>query len=189
VPSYGLIVEGSYDAPVLKRLTVRVDSPDARVHVRECGGVGTLRKKVVAFLRSLEFADAGAPVERALIFVDTDGHPPDEVEAELRQVIDGIEFKFPRGIGICPVHHELEAWLLADERAINRVAVARGGREVGYLPGDLEQMQNPKERLREVLSKARLLYTPAVLGEIAESANLETLRYRLPCFVTFAAKV
>ncbi|MGB8771576.1 MAG: hypothetical protein WCC92_18335 [Candidatus Korobacteraceae bacterium] len=187
--SYGLIVEGSYDSSVLQRLTVRVDSPDARVFVRECRGTGALRKNLVVFLRSLEFADAGAPVERALVFIDTDGRPPDEVEADLRTIIEGIDFKFPRGVGICPIHHELEAWLLADHEAINQVARARGGREVAYIQDDVEQIRDPKERLRVVLSKAKLNYTQAVAGEIAQLANLETLRYRLRCFVAFCGKI
>lgn len=189
MPSYGLIVEGPYDSPVLRQLTIRVDSPDARVFVRECGGTGTLRKKLRAFLRSLEIADAGLPVEKVLVFTDTDGRSPAEVESSFQEVIEGNTFRFPRGIDICPIHHELEAWLLADEHAINRVAIARGGREIGYIQGDLEQMRNPKERLIGVLSRARLLYTPAVLGEIAETASLETLRYRLRCFVAFSRKI
>ena len=189
MPSYGLIVEGSYDSAALKPLTTRADSPDARVFVRECGGVGTLRAKLVGFLRLLEVADAGSPVERALVFVDTDGRPPAEVEAELLALIDGVNFRFPRGIGICPIHHELEAWLLADEGAINQVARARGGRDVPYIQGDLELINNPKDRLRAVLSRAGLNYTQAVAEEIAGVANLDTLKYRSRCFDSFCRKI
>jgi len=43
--------------------------------------------------------------------------------------------------------------------------------------------------LKNLLKRARLLYVPEVLREISAAADLATLRYRLPCFESFAAKV
>lgn len=186
MPSYGLVLEGSYDTPVFRYLTERMDSPDARVYVRECGGIGNLRSKLTGFLQSLEGADFGQPVDRAIVIADTGPKGARELEEELRSLLAGKQFKFPQGVEICAVRQETEAWLLADETAISTVARTRGGQNVGYFPQNPEDVVNPKERLQQILNRAGLSYTPQVLGEISKVASLNTLHYRLACYRRFA---
>jgi hypothetical protein len=77
--------------------------------------------------------------------------------------------------------------VVADERAISVVA---GGRPVGTVNGDLEEIVDPKERLLRILSRLHLDYLPSTLGAIAGCANVEIMRYhalsatRVPVFRT-----
>lgn len=186
MPSYGLIVEGIYDTPVYRILTHRLDSPDARFFPLECGGVGKLMSRFPNLLRALEYADNGLPVDKALVIRDSGNRPAAEVEGEMRARIDGRTYRFPLGVECCAVRQETETWLLADEAAISRAA---NGRIVGRVNGELEAILDPKDRLRRILSSAKLQYLPSVLGQIAEYADLALLRYRLPSFVSFVGKV
>jgi len=186
VPSYGLIVEGIYDKPVYETFTHRLDSPDARFFTLECGGVGNLMKQFPGLLKSLEFIDGGNPVDRALVIRDCGNRLATDVEAEMRARIAGINYRFPRGVDVCAVRQETETWMLADERAISTVA---GGRVVGTVNGNLEDMIDPKERLLRILSRAKLDYLPSTLGSIAGSADVEIMRYRLPAFRSFEQKI
>jgi hypothetical protein len=156
VPSYGLIVEGIYDAPVYQIFTRRLDSHDARFFTLECGGVGNLMKRFPGLLRSLEVIDAGNPVDKALVIRDCGNRPAADVEAEMRSKIAGTAYRFPRGVDICAVRQETETWLLADEQAIS--TAANNGRTAGRVNGDLEENYRSKGALGKnfVESKARL---------------------------------
>lgn len=186
MPSYGLIVEGIYDTPVYQTLTHRLDSPDARFFTLECGGVGNLMKRFPGLLKSLEFVDGGNPVDRALVIRDCGNRLVADVEAEMRAKIAGIRYRFPRGVDVCAVRQETEAWLLADERAISTAA---NGRVAGSVNGNLEDMTDPKERLLRILSQVKLDYLPSTLGSIAANADVEIMRYRLPAFRSFEQKI
>ena len=84
----------------------------------------------------------------------------------------------------------METWLLADvAEGVNAVAIKRGGRAVAEVQGTLEDFEYPKQRLRQLLSDARLEYTDQVCAEIARSLRLETLSYRCPSFRTFEQRV
>ena len=80
-------------------------------------------------------------------------------------------------------------WLLADVAAVSGVAEKRGGRAVAELQGTLEEIEYPKERLKQLLSEAKLEYTEQVCAEIARSLRLDTLSYRCPSFLTFTQRV
>ena len=83
----------------------------------------------------------------------------------------------------------MEAWLLADISAIKAVAQERGGWIVQPVQGQPEQIGNPKEMLRRLLTQARLRYTSEICREIAHRADVETLRNRCPSFRSFETKV
>ncbi|MBZ5664602.1 MAG: DUF4276 family protein [Acidobacteriia bacterium] len=186
MPSYGLIVEGLYDPPVYERLILRLDSPDARFFSLECGGVSNLMKNFPGLLKALETIDSGAPVDKALVIRDSGNRPRTEIEKEMRSRIEGRRYRFPQGVELCAVRQETETWLLADERAISSVAE---GRTVGVVNGDLEDILDAKGRLRAILSRSKLDYLPQVLGSIADCSDLAMMRYRLPSFRSFEAKV
>jgi hypothetical protein len=186
VPSYGLIVEGIYDTPVYEILTRRIDSPDARFFTLECGGVGNLMTRFPKLLKLLEIIDDGNPVERALVIRDSGNRLTVDVETEMRAKVAGTRYRFPRGVEFCAVRQETEAWLLADEQAISTVS---DNRTAGRVNGELEEIIDPKERLLRILSRVKLDYLPSTLGSIADCADLEILRYRLPAFRSFEQKI
>jgi Domain of unknown function (DUF4276) len=189
MPSYGLIVEGVFDENVYPVLIRKIVSPESTIIVRQTGGVPKLLKLFPILLRELECCLRGNPVDKAIVIRDWSKIDRLECEEELRQRVRDKNFSFPHGIQFCCVRHEMEAWLLADEEAINSVARTRSGREVARVNEDVEEIRDPKGRLRAILAQAGLPYDPQVCGEIARAASLERLRYRCPCFRVFEERV
>lgn len=187
--SYGLIVEGSYDESVFAEFVGKILSREPRVFPRPCGGITQLMRRFPGFLRELEHAWAGRPVDKALVIRDWCDADLAAGEQRMSQIVEGRQFAFPRGVKFCCVRQEMEAWLLADENAINCVARQRGGRPVPPVQGQVEEIRNPKETLRRLLSEAELPYDAEVCREIAHRADIEVLRYRCPSFRSFENKV
>lgn len=187
--SYGLIVEGYYDELVFPEFVRKILSKQVAVVVRKCGGVPGLMKLFPSLLRDLEQVRAGKPVDKAMVIRDWPGPDIATCEEEMASKIRGEQFNFRRGVQFCGVRQAMEAWLLADQNAINSVSRTRGGRTVERLQGQIEEMVNPKQRLTRLLSDARLPYTAEVGREIASQADLETLKYRCPSFRSFVTKV
>ncbi|MCI0371775.1 MAG: DUF4276 family protein [candidate division NC10 bacterium] len=187
--SYGVLVEGPYDSPVYRELIRKITSARVEVFAREAGGVSGLMRLIRVTLRDLEHVMHGRPVDKALVIRDSGGREPQELEEAMQDRVGGAAFSFPRGIKVHAVRRAMETWLLADIDAINAVATSRGGRQVAAVQGALEEILDPKERLKHSLSEARLPYDPEVCRGIAERARIETLRYRCPSFVSFERKV
>jgi hypothetical protein len=187
--SYGVIVEGPYDASVYPEFIRKIVTQDVEVVVRPCGGVSRLMARFPGFLREFEFVRQGGPVDKAIVI--RDWNTPDllNCEDELRQKVRNRALAFPRGAQFCCIRQEMESWLLADELAINAVAMQRGGLVVARVDGEIEEIQDPKGRLVGLLSQAKLPYTAAVCGEIARRADIERLKYRCPSFRSFVTKV
>ena len=183
--AYGIVVEGPYDAAVFGNLIPRILGRSVPVIPRPCSGKDDLRKHLLVHLRTLEHAVEGCPVEKALVIRDSGGKDPRIIWAELTQKVQERPWGFSHGVHVCIVRRELETWLLADVAAVNAVADKRGGREVAEVQATLEEIVYPKERLRQLLSDARLEYTEQVCAEIARSLRLDTLSYRCPSFRTF----
>ena len=138
-----------------------------------------------ALLRDFEHAVQGGPVDKALVIRDSGGKDPIALEAEMAATIQGMQYVFPRGIKLCAVRRTMETWLLADAQAITAVAVTRGGRQIQEVQGTLEDIHDPKEKLRSVLSEAEIEYTDRVCAEIAFRLRIDHLEYRCPSFRTF----
>jgi len=184
VPKYGLILEGQYDTPVFETLIKRLNDPGAVFFNIEASGHPNLRKNLPVFLKRLETAFEGQPPDRAFVVRDSDMKSPKQIEDELLARIGNHTFSF--GYDICVPVREMETWLLSDNEAMTIVARQRGGRAIGYLPGDLEEIHAPKELLMTRLAHARLEYTPAVCAEIARCINLNTIRARCRSFRQFS---
>jgi hypothetical protein len=184
VPKYGLIIEGPYDTPVFKALILRLNEPDAEFFPIEAQGKSQLVKRLPIYLHALETAFLGQPADRAFVIQDSDRRAPADVIAQMKASIGTRKFKFI--YDLCVAVRETETWLLSDEGAISAAAKRQGGRTIGYLPGNLEQLFDAKEKLISRLTQARLPYTPQTCGEIAELTDLATLRYRCPSFKAFA---
>lgn len=188
-PSYGLIVEGTYDESVFPELVRKILGVHVWVTARPCGGKQRLMSRFPGFLREFEHLVQGRPVDKALVLRDCDGRDPKRVEGEMAEKVGARQFAFPRGVHFCAVQQTMDAWLLADVRAINSLAMERGGREVPEVHGQLEDIVEPKVTLRRLLSWAGLPYDQKVCGEIARRAEIEMLRYRCPSFCSFEKKV
>ncbi len=188
-PTYGLIVEGPRDKAMYEALISRICGTSLSFRTRVCNGVSELRKKFPVYLRNLESVMQGGPVDKALVIRDSGGKDPTVLKTEMSASIQGVEYAFPRGIKLCVVRRALETWLLADAEAITTVARARGGRQVQEVQGILEDIEDPKQKLRSVLSQGRIELTDVVCAEIAAHVRLDRLEYRCPSFREFKPNV
>jgi len=203
--SYGIVVEGPYDAAVYPTLIRRILNREVPVIARLCGGKVSANNILLALLGELQGemawrrrqnAQKNPELEvevwrrmKALVIRDSDGKDPQALKAEMAEKVGKRRWEFSEGAHVCIVRRELEVWLLADAAAVGEVAIARGGRAVAEVQGTLEDFEDPKQRLRRLLTDAGVEYTETVCAEIAASANLETIGYRCPSFRTFEQRV
>jgi hypothetical protein len=143
--TYGLIVEGPYDAAVYEELLRKAVPAIAQLVSRPVGGKTQLLNKLLGFLRDLEHVVNGAPVDKVLVVRDANGKDPAQLEKTLTDRIQGKVFTFPHAIQFHAVRRSVEAWLLADTAALNEVAAARGGRPISDVHEELRKSRIPKE--------------------------------------------
>lgn len=186
--TYGLIVEGPYDAAVYQELLRKITPSLDRIVARPAGGVPNLHRLLLPLLRDLENAVNGKPVDKVIVIRDTNGRDAAQLEMELASRIHGQRFAFAHGIQFHAVRRTVETWLLADVEAINQVATARGGNPISAVQEQLEEIQDPKARVIRLLSAAGLPFDPAVCREIAARTRLDVVRYRCPSFLSFEEK-
>ena len=179
MPTYGLIVEGEYDAAALTELIRRCAAGNIQVIPRQCAQKGSLMKKFPAYLQELHWANQGQAVDKALVIRDTDSKNPGELIARMETSIVSRSYPFP--VKFVVIMQELETWLLADHDALSQVA----SRSISEIRGPLESILDPKRRLQSILSDAGIAYTAEVARKIAAAANLERIEYRCPTFRTF----
>jgi hypothetical protein len=204
--AYGIVVEGPYDVAILRELIPRILGRDVPVISRPCFAKVIPNKNLLTLLRDLQDEmqrrlDEKARenlqdemqvwrYQKALVIRDSGRKDPRIIEAELTQKVQERRWAFSHDVHICIIRQEVETWLLADvAEGVNAVAKKRGGRTVAEVQETLEEIEYPKERLRQLLSDAKLEYTDQVCGEIARSLRLDTLSYRCPSFRTFAQRV
>lgn len=183
----GIVVEGNYDAAIISALIPRIHpGPVSILAPIVVGGSGPLMSRFPDYLRALGWANAGSPVDKAIVIRDSNAKDPAKVENDMQAKIAGRSYSFPRGVRLHAVRREIETWLLADGAAISVVA---GGRTTSMPPGPLEGIQDAKARLQRVLTAVRLPYTPGVCAEIAKTLDLDVLRTSCPNFRVFEQKV
>ena len=187
--SYGIIVEGQYDAEVYEEFIRKICADAQVVKVRETGGRPQLMRKFPALLHTFEHEMPTGSVDKAMVIRDADCGDAAAIEKKMQDSISRRQYSFPGGVGVHAVKQETETWLLADPDAINKVAASRGGKPVPRVPDPLEALQDPKGQFRSVLSRSGLNYTAQVCREIAKETDLARLRIRCPSFATFEQKV
>jgi len=183
MPTFGLIVEGEYDAAALTELVWRCAEGTIEVIARQCTQKGSLMKRFSAYLQELQWANRGQAVDKALVIRDADGKNPQELIARMEMSIIHRSYPFP--VKCVIIVQELETWLLADHEALSQVTQKR----ISAINSPLESILDPKRRLQSMLSEAGTAYTAEVSRKIAAAANLETIEHRCSSFGTFRQAV
>jgi hypothetical protein len=180
---YGIVVEGGYDETVLTEIIKKCFSSEIEIIARKCGGKDKLLTKFPAYLESFRFGKQGSHVDKAIVIRDAHGKNPEELKEKMGSKIANRNYLFD--VKFIIIIHELEAWLLADEEAISRVTQSRSEKPVARVKENLESISHPKEKLEEMLSEAKIYYTPEVAREIAKESDLDKIESRCPMFREF----
>jgi len=114
-----------------------------------------------------------------LIIVDQDMSCIKTLVEKLKEKIRGRKYRFPVKFHI--IEKEIETWLLADEKALSKVLSTH----IPRVNEILEEIQDPKTKLKIILSKARANYTAETLRKIAEAADIDCIYSRCPGFKRF----
>jgi len=181
MPTLGLVVEGTYDGVVFRELIQKCLGGNIDVVIRLCRT--KVERKFPGFLEEFRYAKGETPVDKALVIRDADNRNPDELIEKMRGKIINRGYPFP--VKFCIVVQELETWLLADEKAISKVTQEYSGKTVSRVSEPLEAIVDPKERLKQILSGARVDYTREVARKIAAAASLDRIQDRCPSFRSF----
>lgn len=180
--TYGLVVEGYYDEAALKELIQKCAPSGVKVIGRPCGPKGNLMNKFRGFLEEFRHIKHGSNVDKALVIRDAHNKDSAELKKRMQGTISNRTYPFP--VKLLVVVQELEVGLLADESAISAVTGKRAP-----IVKNPENLSDPKEKLKKILSEARISYTPEVAQQIAASANVETIESRCPSFKKFREAV
>ena len=77
----GLVVEGAYDTAVFGELIPRILGGEVQIsRVIETGGSGRLMARVPSYVKAMEFANAGGPVDRVIVVRDSNAKGPAKVK-------------------------------------------------------------------------------------------------------------
>jgi hypothetical protein len=184
--SYGIIVEGDYDSVVYDAIIRKLTSPEIHIKPLVCRGKTNLMKEFPVLLRALEHEIEGTPVDMAIVIRDADGRNPDEIEAQMRAKIQGRQYPFRLDVRFHAVRNAMDAWLLADVNALNAASQRRRGRRVTRSLDSPEDLRDPKEGFRKLLTDHNVTCAPEVCREIAQEADLQVLTQKCPRFRIFA---
>lgn len=183
MPTYGIVVEGNYDAAALPEIIKKCLQDDLEIISRVCGDKNKLMNKFPSYLEPFRYEKGGSPIDKALVICDADNKNPDELLEKMKSKIAGRDFPFELKFII--IVQELETWLLADEAAISKVTQ----RTVSRVNEDLESINHPKEKLFDILSEAGATYTSEVAKKIAIGSDIFKIEYRCPKFKEFKQAV
>lgn len=183
----GIVVEGEFDCGVYSTLIQRIRPDVEHVLPRPCQGVAGVRRKFVAWLKYFQW-NSGYQIGKVLVIRDSDRQDPRAAEDELDRILDqsGFREKLTLPVHFYATRCMVEAWLLADESAVNKVAQER--RKAGAarpVADPLEGATDAKARFRRMLSQARLPADPAVYAQVAAAADIDRIKQRRPYFHRF----
>jgi hypothetical protein len=186
----GIIVEGGDDVATYPILIKRIDPRVRKVYARECGSRQKLKDKFVVYLKEFSLNPAAFDITRVVVIRDSDCNDPVPIEHELQAILAHSRLRVAFPVAFHATKCKLESWLLADERAINRISYRRGGpggmSQIGL---NLEVHKDTDDLYRATLSNVRLQDTSAVMREIAEQADINIIAQRCPYFREFIQKV
>ena len=174
----GLIAEDQSDVDVVRELTQKLARSNFRIKRFLGHGCGRIHAKSRAWAEHLQRQGCSL----LILISDLDGQRLTKLSATLHAAINPCPIQ--QHVIVIPVR-EIEAWLLADHEAITRALNLR--RPMKKQPNP-EAIQNPKERLRDLIrerSNGRISYLNTVHNEkIAKHVHIENLK-RCPSFACF----
>jgi len=183
---FGIIVEGPSDAAAYSRLIPRLRPTIENVFSRPSGGKSPLGHKFVGFLKEFQ----NLTIAKALVIRDSDCLDPKVVEEKLELRLRESAYRPPFPVHFYATTCMLEAWLLADESAVNQVARERSKPPRAQPIGDpLESRRDAQLLFRRMLSQAQLPADPVVYGEVAAVVDIDLIQRRCPYFQQFVARV
>jgi len=186
---FGIVVEDQRDASVYSTLIRRIRSDVEFVSSRPCGGLAGVRRQFVGWLKNFEW-HAGYRIEKALIIRDSDCGDPQVAEDELARILRQSRFEPTFPVHFYATRCEVETWLLADESAVNLVALRRQKTaSAGTVTLPLEGIRDAKEVFQRMLSQTGLPADPAVYAEVASAAAMDRVEQRCPYFRQFMERV
>ncbi len=180
--TFGLVVEGIYDQEVLTELIQKCAISEAKVIGRPCGNKAQLMKKFLGHLEEFRHTKKGSNLDKALIIRDADNKGPGELINRMQSKISNRHYPFP--VKLLVIVQELEAWLLADEDAVSAITGKKAPKTQNP-----EKLSDPKQRLKNVLSDAKISYTAEIARKIAARAKIEILESHCPSFREFREAV
>lgn len=164
----GIVVEGLDDFYAYPTLIRRIRGDIGKWQVRECGGRSKLKNRFLNFLKEFHRNHAWQ-IDAAFVIRDSDCRPPEQVEKQLRDDLDGSGFNPSFPVEFFAPQCVLESWLLGDLEAVRTVAEQRGhGAAVAPLQVQVANANHAadKDVFIQVLSYFTLPATPVVYGEV-----------------------
>ena len=177
----GIVAEGlpNTDVKIISELIKKMVSDNLEL----CPYPGRDKSNVIKKYRDWLEDCRKKNVDKALVMVDQDLSCIKLIVEMMQKKIEGRQYRFPVKFHV--IVRMLETWLLSDEEAISAVV----GKNVPRVNGTLENIRNPKVKLKEILSRAKATYTPETLRRIAEESDIERIAYRCPGFERFRRSV
>lgn len=174
---FAVLAEDTSDADALVALVKNITGrTNFTVYKKGFSGCGELCRKAPSHIKL--FAEQGAT--RFIICHDSDGHDPREIRAKVEAAIKKKGCSSYTHAVVVPVE-ELEAWMIADEKAIADVIPSLKIKTVKKP----ESIPSPKEWLVSESTKGRStpLYVPALHNvQVAKLINLDKLEKKCPSF-------
>lgn len=168
----GIIAEDDSDVAVVREMTLKLLKPKSVGFKKFVGkGCGKLRRKCAAWAKNLVRQGCSGVV----VVHDLDTYNPKELWEKLNAAV--IPAKAKVSVVLIP-KREIEAWLLYDGVAI---AQAFGETSAPKLPGNPEDLPDPKEHLGELVwKKYRKQYLHTIHNpRIARSIDVKLMKKSL----------
>lgn len=177
----GIIAEGlpNSDVLIISELINKIISEEISLCLRPGKDRGNVIKKYRGWLEDFRIKQ----IDKAIVMVDQDLTCIKELVTKLAEKIEGRNYIFQVKFHI--IEREIETWLLSDEEAISKVI----GKNIPRVKGDLENIIDPKTKIKELLSKAKRVYTPETLRKIAQESDIERIASRCPGFRRFQQSI
>jgi len=187
----GLVVEGATDEAAYRVLVHRIRNNVAVLQVRPCGGKSRLKNGFVGYLKEFQRNNAWQ-INVAFVVRDSDCHPSQQIEQQLRDVLNASGFEPEFRVEFFATPCMLESWLISDLEAIRTVAASRDARaeaDLQHLLITPQQSANDDDAFNRVLIQLRLPATPAVYSEIAAGVDFTLVKQRCGYFREFCRRV
>ena len=174
---FAVLAEDRSDVDSLVILIKRIcGTTNATVLRKGFSGCGELCRKAWSHIN--DFADKGAT--RFIVCHDSDGNDPEVVRKKVRESLEARIAVTKDHCIVVPVQ-ELEAWIIADEQAINKVIPSLVIRPVARpetVPSPKEWLVNESRR-----GRSRPLYVPTIHNaKVAVSLDLRKVERKCPSF-------